>query len=55
MRRGRGKRIYSLRRVNITSPITAVITNKTCKEKVIVSNIRIRKKRFGIFTKKEEE
>ena len=54
--RGRGKRIYSLKRVNVNSPITAIMSNKIQKEKVVViPKPRTRKKRFGIFTKKEDE
>ena len=54
--RGRGKRIYSLKRVNVNSPITAIMSNKIQKEKVVViPKPRMRKKRFGIFTKKEDE
>ncbi len=53
--RGRSKRIYSLKRVNVNSPIIAIISNKNTKEKPISLKPRMRKKRFGIFTKKEDE
>ena len=54
--RGQGHRIYNLKRVNVNSPIVAIMSNKTTKPKAILKTTpRLRKKRFGIFTKKEEE
>ncbi len=47
---------YHIQKTSFNSPIIAIMVNKTHKEKEDTkSNIRRRKKRFGIFKKKSEE
>ena len=51
----RGK--HKLQRTNYKSPVIAIMLSKKTNVKAITktSNSRIRKKRFGIFTKKGQE